>query len=109
MKTRRGRRTKNLPIKTLLLSFCLKLHILVSSTGVQLNIDCQVVAEKQIKAAGNTSSDGYQVLGKMSKSIGSKGDSATVSEASHKQEARISGLMQRVRSAVKHRYLLLMT
>ncbi|XP_030576759.1 collagen alpha-1(XII) chain isoform X4 [Archocentrus centrarchus] len=54
-----------------------KLHIMVSSTSVQLNIDCQVVAEKTIKAAGNTSSDGYQVLGKMSKSIGSKGDSAT--------------------------------
>ncbi|XP_041814167.1 collagen alpha-1(XII) chain [Chelmon rostratus] len=54
-----------------------KLHILVSSTGVRLNIDCQEVAEKEIKAAGNTSSDGYQVLGKMSKSIGSKGESAT--------------------------------
>uniref|UniRef100_A0AAX7SU24 Collagen, type XII, alpha 1b n=1 Tax=Astatotilapia calliptera TaxID=8154 RepID=A0AAX7SU24_ASTCA len=54
-----------------------KLHILVSPTNVQLNIDCQVVAEKPIKAAGNMSSDGYQVLGKMSKSIGSKGESAT--------------------------------
>ncbi|XP_051816945.1 collagen alpha-1(XII) chain isoform X4 [Acanthochromis polyacanthus] len=54
-----------------------KLHILVSSTSVKLNIDCQEVAEKEIKAAGNTSSDGYQVLGKMSKSIGSKGESAT--------------------------------
>lgn len=76
-----GRRTKNAPIKSLLpFSFCLKLHILVSPTNVQLNIDCQVVAEKPIKAAGNMSSDGYQVLGKMSKSIGSKGESATVSE-----------------------------
>lgn len=64
----------------LLSSFSLKLHILVSSTGVRLNIDCQEVAEKEIKAAGNTSSDGYQVLGKMSKSIGSKGESATVSQ-----------------------------
>ncbi|XP_056150871.1 collagen alpha-1(XII) chain isoform X2 [Lampris incognitus] len=54
-----------------------KLHILVSSTGVKLNIDCQEVAEKEIKAAGNTSTDGYQVLGKMSKSIGSQGESAT--------------------------------
>ncbi|XP_038582157.1 collagen alpha-1(XII) chain isoform X5 [Micropterus salmoides] len=54
-----------------------KLHILVSSTGVKLNIDCQEVAEKEIKEAGNTSRDGYQVLGKMSKSIGSKGESAT--------------------------------
>uniref|UniRef100_A0A667Y534 Collagen alpha-1(XII) chain n=1 Tax=Myripristis murdjan TaxID=586833 RepID=A0A667Y534_9TELE len=54
-----------------------KLHVLVSPTGVKLNIDCQEVAEKKIKPAGNTSSDGYQVLGKMSKSIGSKGESAT--------------------------------
>lgn len=52
---------------------------MVSSTSVKLNIDCQEVAEKEIKAAGNTSSDGYQVLGKMSKSISSVGQSATVS------------------------------
>lgn len=58
----------------------LKLHILVSSTGVKLNIDCQEVAEKELKEAGNTSSDGYQVLGKMSRSIGSRGESATVSQ-----------------------------
>ncbi|XP_026146323.1 collagen alpha-1(XII) chain isoform X5 [Carassius auratus] len=54
-----------------------KLHILVSSKSVKLNLDCQEVAEKEIKPAGNTSMDGYQVLGKMSKSIGSKGESAT--------------------------------
>lgn len=54
---------------------------MVSPTSVKLNMDCQQVAEKQIKEAGNTSADGYQVLGKMSKSIGSKGDTATVSGA----------------------------
>ncbi|XP_035986482.1 collagen alpha-1(XII) chain isoform X6 [Fundulus heteroclitus] len=54
-----------------------KLHILVSSTSVKLKVDCQEVAEKKVKAAGNTSRDGYQVLGKMSKSIGAKGQSAT--------------------------------
>ncbi|XP_036840756.1 collagen alpha-1(XII) chain isoform X8 [Oncorhynchus mykiss] len=54
-----------------------KLHILVSPTKVKLNLDCQEVADKEIKEAGNTSMDGYQVLGKMSKSIGSKGKSAT--------------------------------
>uniref|UniRef100_A0A8C7CY01 Collagen type XII alpha 1 chain n=1 Tax=Oncorhynchus kisutch TaxID=8019 RepID=A0A8C7CY01_ONCKI len=54
-----------------------KLHILVSPTNVKLNLDCQEVADKEIKEAGNTSTDGYQVLGKMSKSIGSKGKSAT--------------------------------
>ncbi|XP_061563452.1 collagen alpha-1(XII) chain-like [Cololabis saira] len=54
-----------------------KLHVLVSSTSVKLNIDCQEVDEQPIKAAGNTSSDGYQVLGKTAKSVGSKGESAT--------------------------------
>ncbi|KAJ8389361.1 hypothetical protein AAFF_G00120690 [Aldrovandia affinis] len=54
-----------------------KLHILVSPKNVRLNMDCQPVAEKEIKEAGNTSADGYQVLGKMSKAIGKKGDSAT--------------------------------
>ncbi|KAM9435215.1 collagen alpha-1(XII) chain isoform 2-T2 [Clarias gariepinus] len=54
-----------------------KLHIMVSPNSVKLNMDCQQVAEKEIKEAGNTSADGYQVLGKMSKSIGAKGESAT--------------------------------
>lgn len=65
-----------------ILFFCFppqKLHIMVSSTGVKLNVDCQPAGEKEIKAAGNTSSDGYQVLGKMSKSGGSARESATVS------------------------------
>lgn len=62
--------------------FSLQLHIMVSPKSVKLNMDCQQVAEKEIKEAGNTSADGYQVLGKMSKSIGSRGDSATVSGAS---------------------------
>ncbi|XP_017157584.1 collagen alpha-1(XII) chain [Poecilia reticulata] len=54
-----------------------KLHILVSSSSVKLKVDCQEVEEKKTKAAGNVSRDGYQVLGKMAKSIGSKGQSAT--------------------------------
>uniref|UniRef100_A0A3B3WUP6 Collagen, type XII, alpha 1b n=1 Tax=Poecilia mexicana TaxID=48701 RepID=A0A3B3WUP6_9TELE len=57
-----------------------KLHILVSSSSVKLKVDCQEVEEKKTKAAGNVSRDGYQVLGKMAKSIGSKGQSATVSQ-----------------------------
>jgi len=36
------------------------------------------VAEKEIKAANNISTDGYEVLGKMAKSGGSKKQSATV-------------------------------
>ncbi|KAG7264082.1 hypothetical protein CRUP_009532 [Coryphaenoides rupestris] len=61
-----------------------ELHIMVSPDSVRLNLDCREVAEKEVKAAGNTSSDGYQVLGKMSKSIGSKGESATVSHHGNK-------------------------
>lgn len=76
--------TKNV---TTLNLFCLQLHILVSPTKVKLNLDCQEVADKEIKEAGNTSTDGYQVLGKMSKSIGSKGKSATVSELSYNVKA----------------------
>ncbi|XP_014895004.1 collagen alpha-1(XII) chain [Poecilia latipinna] len=67
-----------------------KLHILVSSSSVKLKVDCQEVEEKKTKAAGNVSRDGYQVLGKMAKSIGSKGQSATVSQRppNHHQEPR---------------------
>lgn len=36
------------------------------------------MAEKEIKAANNISTDGYEVLGKMAKSGGSKKQSATV-------------------------------
>ncbi|XP_052001054.1 collagen alpha-1(XII) chain isoform X2 [Xyrauchen texanus] len=49
-----------------------KLHISISPKNVKLNIDCQEVAEKEIKAANNISTDGYEVLGKMAKSGGSK-------------------------------------
>ncbi|XP_046901401.1 collagen alpha-1(XII) chain isoform X1 [Hypomesus transpacificus] len=54
-----------------------KLHISISPERVKLNVDCQEVAEKPIKEANNISVDGYEVLGKMSKSGGSKRESAT--------------------------------
>lgn len=57
-----------------------QLHITISPEKVKLNIDCQEVAEKPIKAANNISLDGYEVLGKMSKSGGGRRQSATVSE-----------------------------
>lgn len=65
-----------------------QLHLLVSSSSVKLKVDCQEVEEKKTKTAGNVSRDGYQVLGKMAKSIGSKGQSATVSQRppNHHQE-----------------------
>uniref|UniRef100_A0A6Q2XLD9 Collagen alpha-1(XII) chain n=1 Tax=Esox lucius TaxID=8010 RepID=A0A6Q2XLD9_ESOLU len=52
-----------------------KLHITVSPERVKLNVDCQEVAEKPIKEAKNISKDGYEVLGKMAKSGGSKRES----------------------------------
>ncbi|XP_026141096.1 collagen alpha-1(XII) chain isoform X4 [Carassius auratus] len=54
-----------------------KLHISVSPKNVKLNIDCQEVAEKEIKEANNISTDGYEVLGKMAKAGGSRKQSAT--------------------------------
>ncbi|XP_076834640.1 collagen alpha-1(XII) chain isoform X2 [Brachyhypopomus gauderio] len=54
-----------------------KLHISISPKSVKLNIDCQEVAEKQIKEAGNISTAGYEVLGKMAKSGGARRQSAT--------------------------------
>ncbi|XP_051954309.1 collagen alpha-1(XII) chain isoform X2 [Xyrauchen texanus] len=68
---------KNDQVKNIFHGSFHKLHILVSAKSVKLNVDCQEVAEKEIKPRGNVSTDGYQVLGKMSKSIGSKGESAT--------------------------------
>ncbi|KAI1895827.1 hypothetical protein AGOR_G00110770 [Albula goreensis] len=52
-----------------------KLHITVSPKSVKLNVDCQEVAEKEIKEANNITTDGYEVLGKMVG--GSRGESAT--------------------------------
>lgn len=58
----------------------LQLHITVSPEKVKINVDCQEVAEKPIKAAKNITLDGYEVLGKMVKSGGGRRQSATVSE-----------------------------
>uniref|UniRef100_A0A3B5LC37 Collagen alpha-1(XII) chain n=1 Tax=Xiphophorus couchianus TaxID=32473 RepID=A0A3B5LC37_9TELE len=44
---------------------------------VKLTVDCQEVAEKPIKEANNITLEGYEVLGKMVKSSGSKKTSAT--------------------------------
>uniref|UniRef100_A0AAR2LT43 Collagen alpha-1(XII) chain n=1 Tax=Pygocentrus nattereri TaxID=42514 RepID=A0AAR2LT43_PYGNA len=54
-----------------------KLHISISPKNVKLNIDCQEVAEKEIKEANNITTDGYEVLGKMAKSGAGRRQSAT--------------------------------
>lgn len=61
--------------------FCTpQLHITVSPDKVKINVDCQEVAERPMKAASNITMDGYEVLGKMDKSGGGRRQSATVSE-----------------------------
>lgn len=55
------------------------MHITVSPEKVKLYVDCQEVAEKPIKEANNITVEGYEVLGKMVKSAGSKKTSAPVS------------------------------
>ena len=66
----------------------LQLHISVSPERVKLNVDCQEVAEKPIKEANNITLDGYEVLGKLSKSGGGRKQSATVSEKNKTCEKR---------------------
>ncbi|KAG2468793.1 COCA1 protein, partial [Polypterus senegalus] len=54
-----------------------KIHIVVSPKSVKIHIDCKEIMEKEIKEASNITLDGSEVLGKMVKSRGSKGESAT--------------------------------
>ncbi|KAI4875292.1 hypothetical protein NFI96_022562 [Prochilodus magdalenae] len=54
-----------------------KLHITISPKNVKLNIDCQEVAEKEIKEASNITTDGYEVLGKMARPGAGRRQSAT--------------------------------
>ena len=54
------------------------MHIVVTSKSVNIYIDCYEFVEKDIKEAGNITTDGYEILGKLLK--GEK-KSATVSNA----------------------------
>ncbi|NXK54053.1 COEA1 protein, partial [Chauna torquata] len=42
-----------------------KLHVVISKTTAKIVVDCKEVNEKTINAAGNISSDGIEVLGRM--------------------------------------------
>uniref|UniRef100_A0A8C5R881 Collagen alpha-1(XII) chain n=1 Tax=Leptobrachium leishanense TaxID=445787 RepID=A0A8C5R881_9ANUR len=44
-----------------------KVNIVVSPSYVRIYVDCSEVAEKPIKEAGNITTDGYEVLGKLTK------------------------------------------
>ncbi|XP_037119602.1 collagen alpha-1(XIV) chain-like [Syngnathus acus] len=53
-----------------------KLHVVISKTSASVLVDCQDVSTKTIEAAGNISTDGMEVLGRMVRSRGNKDNSA---------------------------------
>ncbi|XP_023683819.1 collagen alpha-1(XIV) chain-like isoform X2 [Paramormyrops kingsleyae] len=53
-----------------------KLHVAVSKVTAKAFVDCKLVGEKSISAAGNISTDGVEVLGRMVRSRGSRDNSA---------------------------------
>uniref|UniRef100_A0A8C3S0P3 Collagen alpha-1(XIV) chain n=1 Tax=Chelydra serpentina TaxID=8475 RepID=A0A8C3S0P3_CHESE len=53
-----------------------KLHVVISKTTAKIIIDCKQVSEKTINAAGNITSDGIEVLGRMVRSRGQRDSSA---------------------------------
>uniref|UniRef100_A0A4W5KNV8 Collagen type XIV alpha 1 chain n=1 Tax=Hucho hucho TaxID=62062 RepID=A0A4W5KNV8_9TELE len=53
-----------------------KLHVAISKTSAKAVIDCKLVGEKAINAAGNITTDGLEVLGRMVRSRGKKDSSA---------------------------------
>uniref|UniRef100_A0A674BI44 Collagen type XIV alpha 1 chain n=1 Tax=Salmo trutta TaxID=8032 RepID=A0A674BI44_SALTR len=53
-----------------------KLHVAISKTSAKAVIDCKLVGEKDITAAGNITTDGLEVLGRMVRSRGKKDSSA---------------------------------
>ncbi|XP_045900552.1 collagen alpha-1(XIV) chain [Micropterus dolomieu] len=53
-----------------------KLHVTISKTSVKVVLDCSVVGEKSINAAGNITTDGVEILGRMVRSRGRRDNSA---------------------------------
>lgn len=56
-----------------------QLHVTVSKTSVKVVLDCSVVGEKSVSAAGNITTDGVEILGRMLQSRGRRDNSAPVS------------------------------
>lgn len=59
----------------------LQLHLAISKTSAKVFVDCKMVSEKTVNAAGNISTDGLEVLGRMVRSRGNKDNSAPVRAA----------------------------
>uniref|UniRef100_A0A7N8X8M8 Collagen, type XIV, alpha 1a n=1 Tax=Mastacembelus armatus TaxID=205130 RepID=A0A7N8X8M8_9TELE len=53
-----------------------KLHVTISKMSVKVVLDCAVVGEKSISAAGNITADGEEILGRMVRSRGKRDSSA---------------------------------
>ncbi|KAM9723926.1 collagen alpha-1(XIV) chain [Menidia menidia] len=53
-----------------------KLHATISKTSVKVVLDCSVVGEKSVYAAGNITTDGVEILGRMVRSRGRRDSSA---------------------------------
>ncbi|XP_077447022.1 collagen alpha-1(XIV) chain-like [Stigmatopora argus] len=53
-----------------------KLHVVISKTSASVLVDCQAVSTKAIEAAGNITTAGTEVLGRMVRSRENKGNSA---------------------------------
>ncbi|XP_032374920.1 collagen alpha-1(XIV) chain isoform X1 [Etheostoma spectabile] len=53
-----------------------KLHVTISKTSVKVVLDCSVVGEKSVSAAGNITTDGVEILGRMVNSRGRRDNSA---------------------------------
>nr|XP_061786873.1 collagen alpha-1(XIV) chain-like isoform X1 [Nerophis lumbriciformis] len=53
-----------------------KLHVVISKSSASVLVDCHMVSTKTINAAGNISTAGMEVLGKLLRSRGSKDNSA---------------------------------
>ncbi|XP_034552837.1 collagen alpha-1(XIV) chain isoform X1 [Notolabrus celidotus] len=53
-----------------------KLHVTVSKTSVKVVLDCSVAGDKPVNAAGNITTDGVEILGRMVRSRGKRDNSA---------------------------------
>lgn len=67
-----------LPVSCPAIFSLIQLHVAVSKTSARILVDCKTIGEKTINAAGNISTDGMEVLGRMVRSRGSKDSSAPV-------------------------------
>ncbi|KAI9520417.1 hypothetical protein NQZ68_018725, partial [Dissostichus eleginoides] len=52
------------------------LHVTISKTSVKVVLDCSAVEEKPVSAAGNITTDGVEILGRLVRSRGSRDNSA---------------------------------